>query len=109
MFKRSEKSGYQYGKGLYFTDSLDYAWYYGWINNRAKLNTIPKIGEQFNLVSAYIYYNEKGKKRVYNNIYTPKKNKINFAYSNSHTKPIEEVEPDKKKFYGSEYVIYEFS
>ena len=29
MFKRSEKSGYQYGKELYFTDSLDYAWYYG--------------------------------------------------------------------------------
>ena len=29
MFKRSEKSGYQHGKGVYFTDSLDYAWYYG--------------------------------------------------------------------------------
>ena len=43
MFKRSEKSGYQYGKELYFTDSLDYAWYNGGINNRANLNKIPKI------------------------------------------------------------------
>ena len=109
MFKRSEKSGYQYGKGLYFTDSLDYAWYNGGINNRANLNKIPKIGEQFNLVSAYIYYNEKGKKEYIIIFIHQKKNEINFAYSNSHTEPIEEVEPDKKKFYGSEYVIYEFS
>ena len=29
MFIRSENSGYQFGKGVYFTDFLDYAWYYG--------------------------------------------------------------------------------
>lgn len=29
MLHRSEESGYQFGKGVYFTDLFDYAWYYG--------------------------------------------------------------------------------
>ena len=29
MFKRSEDKCYQFGKGVYFTDTLDYCWFYG--------------------------------------------------------------------------------
>ena len=64
MFHRSEKSGYQFGKGVYFTDLLDYAWYYGRIlkkdlknekeieANRSNLNIIPKVEERFVLVGS---------------------------------------------------------
>ena len=27
LFRKSEKSGYQHGKGVYFTDLLDYCWF----------------------------------------------------------------------------------
>lgn len=48
MFKKSEKAHYQFGKGVYFTDMLDYCWYYGWANSsREKANKMPNIGETF--------------------------------------------------------------
>ena len=107
MFLRSEKSGYQHGKGVYFTDSLDYAWYYGGKDNRANLNIIPKVEERFILVGSFIYYNKNGFKRVYDYDYTPKTNEINFAYANSETKTILTDKPDRTKFYGTEYVIFD--
>lgn len=107
MFLRSEKSGYQHGKGVYFTDSLDYAWYYGGKDNRSNLNKIPKVEENFILVGSFIYYNNNGFKRVYDYKYTPKTNEINFAYANSETRTIFNDEPDRTKFYGTEYVIFD--
>ena len=65
MFFRSEKYGYQHEKWAYFTDSLDYAWYYGGKDNRTNLNKIPKVEERFILVGSFIYYNKNGFKRVY--------------------------------------------
>ena len=133
MFIRSEDSGYQFGKGVYFTDFLDYAWYYGGNakkdkkenqdkqeikdkkqkkqkkDNRVNLNIIPKIGERFVMVGSYIYYDKKGFKRVYNHEYNPGKNEINFAYADSETHTIYSEEPDKTKFYGTEYVIHELN
>ena len=157
MFIRSENSGYQFGKGVYFTDFLDYAWYYGGNakkenkdnqeikgkkdkkdnndkqeikdkkenkdkpeikdkknkkekkDNRVNLNIIPKIGERFVMVGSYIYYDKKGFKRVYNHEYNPGKNEINFAYADSETHTIYSKEPDKTKFYGTEYVIHELN
>ena len=125
IFLKSEKSGYQFGKGVYFTDFLDYAWYYGGNDkkvlkdknkveeikpdNRVNLNKIPKIGERFVLIGSYIYYDKKGFKRVYDYKYTPAKNEINFALADSNTRTIRTEEPDKTKFYGTEYVIYELN
>ena len=83
MFIRSEKKCYQFGKGVYFTDSLDYAWYYGGKENRDNLNKIPKVDERFILVGSYIYYDKNGYKRVYDHKYTPKQNEINFALADS--------------------------
>ena len=106
MFKKSEKEHYQFGKGVYFTDMLDYCWYYGGANsNRENLNKIPKIGETFTSVVSIIYYNQQGFKRVYDYKKDPKKNEINFALVDSETRTIKDENPDKKKFVGREYVI----
>jgi hypothetical protein len=61
------------------------------------------------MVGSYIYYDKKGFKRVYDYKYNPGKNEINFAYAGSNTETIRSQEPDKSKFYGTEYVIYDLN
>ena len=41
------------GDGVYFTDLLDYAWYYGGKDNRINCNRIPFIDETFIVYSKY--------------------------------------------------------
>ena len=107
-FLKSEKKCYQHGKGVYFTEDLDYCWYYGGDkSNRANKNRIPGIGETFSLICSSIYYNKNGFRRVYDYTYTPKKNEINFAYAGSVFETIKDQIPPKDKFYGTEFVIYE--
>ena len=107
-FLKSEKKCYQHGKGVYFTEDLDYCWYYGGeMSNRANKNRIPGIGEIFSLICSSIYYNKNGFRRVYDHTYTPKKNEINFAYAGSVFETIKDKIPPKDKFYGTEFVIYE--
>ena len=107
-FLKSEKKCYQHGKGVYFTEDLDYCWYYGGeVSNRANKNRIPGIGEIFSLICSSIYYNKNGFRRVYDHTYTPKKNEINFAYAGSVFETIKDKIPPKDKFYGTEFVIYE--
>ena len=106
-FKRSINKCYQHGKGVYFTDSLDYCWFYGGEkDNRSNKNKIPNIGEAFTLIASSIYYDKKGFRRVNDYKYDPKKNEINFAYARSDFSTIK-VEPDKSKFFGTEYVIWD--
>ena len=106
-YKKSEEKSFQFGKGVYFTDSLDYCWYYGGdVNNRSNLNNIPNIGETFTFIANSIYYDKKGFKRVTDKEYSPKKNEINFAYASGDCKTIYD-DPDETKFYGTEYVIWE--
>ena len=110
LFKRANNT--QHGKGVYFTEDLDSCWIYGSENynknpgnNKRNLN-IPKVGECFSLIASGIYYNKKGFKRVYNDDYTPKTNEINFAYAGmNELETILDKEPEKTKFYGTEYVI----
>ena len=105
-FKKSIVSGYQHGKGVYFTDLLDYCWFYGGIKNRINKNKIPQINETFTLIACSTYYNQNGYRQVYNEKYTPKKNEINFAYADCE-KLETLINPDKSKFYGTEYVIWD--
>jgi len=96
----------QHGKGVYFTEDLDNCWFYGdEIDNRKNGNEIPNIGECFHFIASSIYYNKYGFRRVYDSIYTPKKNEINFAYANSHWDTIYDEYPDRTKFVGTEFVI----
>ena len=106
-FRKSIEKGYQHGKGVYFTDQLDYCWFYGGEEgNRANKNKIPKINETFTLIACSTYYSQDGFRHVYNEKYTPKKNEINFAYAGC--KKLETLHnPDERKFYGTEYVIWD--
>ena len=103
------KSGV-HGAGVYFTEDLDYSWYYGGKENRENFNIIPKINDCFSLIASSIYYNKDGFKRVYDSSYTPKKNEINFGYAECRWgATIKEQTPDMTKFIGTEYVIDELN
>ena len=119
MFKRSEESGYQHGKGVYFTDSLDYCYFYGGSNdkkhnmnniptNRYNMNRIPPVGDIFTAICSLVYYSKNGflKVKDYTTRIKPGKNEVNFAYAAATSKTIHN--PDFKRFVGTEYVIYEY-
>ena len=106
-FKKSVNKCYQHGKGVYFTDMLDYCWFYGGEkDNRSNGNKIPKLNEVFTCIASSIYYDQKGFRRVKDYKYTPKKNEINFAYAREDFSTIKD-NPNKNKFYGTEYVIWD--
>ena len=108
VFYKSEVRCIQHGKGVYFTDSLDYCWFYGGsIDNRQNTNIIPDIGEMFTAVSSLVYYDKKGFLKVndYQTRIQPGKNEINFAYAGCDLETI--VNPDYTKFVGTEYVVWE--
>ena len=94
----------QHGKGVYFTDFLDYCCYYGSEqSNRQNFGRIPKIGDNFTLIACSIYYDKRGFRQVYDDKYTPQKNEINCAYVGAEGNTI--INPDFTKFTGAEYVI----
>jgi hypothetical protein len=73
-FLKSVDKCYQHGKGVYFTDMLDYCWFYGGEkSNRSNGNKIPKKDETFTLIASSIYYNKEGFRQVKDHTYTPKK------------------------------------
>ena len=94
------------GKGVYFTDLLDYGWYYGGEKgNRANFYSIPKINDTFTVIVNSIYYNRNGFQQVKDGNRTPGKNQINFAYAGAGSERL--IYPDKSKFLATEYVIYD--
>ena len=105
----------QNGEGVYFTQDLDSCWIYGSeVGNknvdpkygRRNLN-IPKAGESFSFIASAIYYNKNGLRTVIDNSYNPKKNEINFALAEmTSLKTVTDYKNlDKRKFYGTEFVI----
>ena len=108
-FLKSIDGSYQHGKGVYFTDTIDYCWFYGGEkDSRSNLNRIPKVGETFTFISNSIYYDKNFFKRVIDSKYTPKKNEINLAYVKSDISTIVGP-PDTRKFFGTEYVIWDLN
>ena len=55
-----------FGEGVYFTDMLDYAWYYAGEERRKNFNNIPKIDESFSVVVSEVYYDKTKLEKVYN-------------------------------------------
>ena len=106
LFNKSVDRCCQHWEGVYFTDFLDYCWFYGGeVSNRANRNKIPEVRENFTLIACSTYYNQKGFRKVKDYKYTPKKNEINFAYAGPNFETI--FEPDFTKFVGTEYVIWD--
>ena len=109
MFRKSVQYC-QHGRGVYFTDDLDYCWFYGGDqDNRANKNIIPGIGKIFTAIATLVYY-DKTKFLQVKDYYTreqPRKNEINFAYAGSDFDTI--INPNPREFYGTEYVIWELS
>ena len=95
----------QSNTNLYFTDSLDYGWFnYNFEEINTNINRIPKLNETFNLIACYIYYNDEVKK-VNNNNNLPNKNEMTLTYVGAELETIEDKQPNKKMFYGTEYKI----
>ena len=97
-----------FGEGVYYTDSLDYCWYYGGNkNNRENINKIPKIDETFSFIASSIYYSYEGLRKVKNDDYNPKKNEANIAFANALTGNYELNFPkyEENKHFFREYVI----
>ena len=113
MFYRAKSN--QNGEGVYFTQELDSCWIYGSEegNNNIGLKygrrnlKIPKVGQCFSFIASGIYYNKNGFRRVIDNSYNPKKNEINFALA--EMTGLQTVKDDKlidkRRFYGTEFVI----
>ena len=55
-----------FGKGTYFTNDLDYAWFYSGNETRKRFQGIPKVGESFSFIVSEIYYDKSKMEMVYN-------------------------------------------
>ena len=103
----------QHGRGVYFTEDLDSCWIYGSEgehmnknNNDRRNRNIPKVGQVFSFIASAIYYDKTKKRRVYNHYIDPGKNEINYAYAeNENLTTVMTLEPNKSRFYSSEFVV----
>ena len=75
QFKESggdnKKNSAIFGPGIYFSDLLDYTWYYaddsGKQGSRDNFNRIPKINESFSFIVSNVYYDKDKFEQVYDN------------------------------------------
>ena len=61
------------GQGTYFTDNLDYVWFYTGNERRKRCVTIPKVNETFSFIASETYFDKKKEKFEYN---TNNRNKV---------------------------------
>ena len=98
-----------FGEGVYFTDILDYAWYYAGEKYRGNFERIPKIGETFTCVASEIYYDSLKKEKVYdrNKEDEPvEKNGIRCAFADYRSTLMNlNYLNEYKGFIGNEYLI----
>ena len=53
-----DSSNHTFGKGVYFTDNIEYAWYYGGIDSRHNFKKIPEVNQSFSFALSEVYYNK---------------------------------------------------
>ena len=76
------------GKGVHFTDILDYAWYFAGEKYRYNCLRIPQVGETFSVVGSEIYYNNNKIEKVYDTKtreLSVQKYGIRYSYNNYET------------------------
>ena len=103
-----------FGEGVYFTDLLDYAWYYASesdTDQRANFERIPKIKESFSFIASEVYYDRTKLEQVYD---TKKCNEsvpingIRHVLVNYESAAIPQYQLKSfKGFIGTEYLITE--
>ena len=102
-----------FGPGIYFSDSLDYTWYYssdsGGKSSRENFNKIPHIGDSFSFITVNAYYDKDKFEQVFG---TYKKNEsvpefgIRYILVDYESAAIPKDKLDKYyKFKGTEYLI----
>ena len=96
----------KFGKGVYFSNSLDLSCIYAKESYSNKLK-IPEVNEVFNFIISSVFYNETTRKRVMDNKYSPKKNEVNIAIVDGKLNPLKDE--DKSKFFSRQYVIADTS
>ena len=98
-----------FGPGVYFTDMLDYAWYYAGEEYRGNFEIIPRIGNSFSFVASEIFYDRNKRVTVYNNNLRNipvEQNGIRCAFVHPDSSVISENELNNyTKFKGTEFLI----
>ena len=96
-----------FGYGIYFTDILDYAWYYGGRTNRENFGRIPKVGNYFTCIANEIYYDKTKIQKKYNCVEKKvPKNAIRKVFVNYDGDLLNESQLENYKgFIGNEYII----
>ena len=92
----------KFGNGYYFTNSLDFACIMSRDFEDNEL-TFLTVNEVFDLVASAVFYNNKTRKRVTNNGYSPQKNEANVVLVDGKMNPLNKE--DKSKFFSREYVL----
>ena len=105
-----------FGIGTYFTDLLDYAWFYAAETDNdfekfKNVGRIPQVKESFSFIASEIYYDSSKFEQVYDrskeNDSVPKYG-VRHVLVNHGGAPIHQTElPTYKRFIGTEYIITE--
>ena len=105
-----------FGKGTYFTDLLDYAWFYAAETNNniekfKNVSRIPKLDESFSFIASEIYFDSTLFEQVYDMAkkdQTVPKNGVRHVCVNYRGQPIQKNNLQKYNgFIGTEYIITE--
>ena len=107
-----ESSNRTFGKGVYFSNVLDYIWYYYSDEKKgifSKMTKIPQINEAFSFVASEIYYDRNKKEIVFDDSKKEEevvKNGIRIAFANYDTNILGRSEiPNNNKFISKEFLI----
>ena len=112
--KYSDKS--IYGKGIYFSDSIDYIGsIYPYVNN-SRIGKMPHVGETFSLMACEIFYDEDKFKEI--NLSFTESNKISNSQNKEKPEPSGIIKIDmsymssnisnnSKKVFKNEYILSE--
>jgi len=100
-----------FGKGVYFTDLIDYAWYYGSEseNNRENFYAMPKVKDSFSFIASEVYYDKSKFDQVYDNKKRDDEvpnNGIRYAWVDHTSRAISKKNlQNYKGFIGTEYLV----
>jgi len=98
-----------FGQGSYFTDSLDYVWYYTGNKRRERYPNFPKVNQTFSFIASEIYYDSKKKEKVFNNDTIDdyvNENGVRCSEVDAKTKVLNEYEIRRHKgFKANEFLI----